>query len=91
MKKSGNGDVETCASNLLKIRRGEVFFERLMGIGLYIDEPLDTAKQMAVAEIQQQVDAFESRAEIDETRIDDVIDDEGNIDAHIIVKKRGAR
>ena len=51
MKAQGNGTPETCASNLLRIVRGEVPFDRVRGRdGALIDQPNATDEVIADAE-----------------------------------------
>lgn len=51
MKAHGNGTPETCASNLLRIVRGEVPFDRVRGRdGALIDQPNATDEAAADAE-----------------------------------------
>lgn len=51
MKAQGNGTPETCASNLLRIVRGEVPFDRVRGLdGTLIDQPNVTDEAIADAE-----------------------------------------
>lgn len=51
MKANGNGNPETCASNLLRIVRGEVPFDRVRGRdGSLVDQPNATADAAADAE-----------------------------------------
>ena len=51
MKAHGNGTPETCASNLLRIVRGEVPFDRVRGRdGALIDQPNATDEAIADAE-----------------------------------------
>lgn len=91
MKKQGNSQVEVCVSNILKTRKGEVFFDRLMGIGNFIDLPLNVAKGVAQVEIEEQIAYYEPRAEIDANEITNAIDLQGNIDVSLIVKNKKVR
>ena len=51
MKAHGNGIPETCASNLLRIVRGEVPFDRVRGRdGALVDQPNATDEALADAE-----------------------------------------
>ena len=53
MKASGNGSPETCASNLLRIVRGEVPYDRVRGRdGALVDQPNATDEAVADAEWQ---------------------------------------
>lgn len=51
MKAHGNGRPETCASNLLRIVRGEIPYDRVRGTdGTLVDQPYATNEVMADAE-----------------------------------------
>ena len=63
MKASGNGNPETCASNLLRIVRGEVPYDRVRGRdGALIDQP--NAADEAMADAEWLLGAYEPRVEI---------------------------
>ena len=66
MKKSGNGIPEACVNNLIKIRRGEVAYERVKGLdGGLVDQPSALVEEDATADIERQVNIFEPRVEVD--------------------------
>lgn len=66
MRANGNGNVKVCASNLLRIYRGEVPYERVKGIDpRMIDKPTSTVP----AEIQQDarwlLETYEPRTDVE--------------------------
>ena len=64
MKAHGNGSPETCASNLLRIVRGEVPYDRVRGRdGALIDQPNATAE--AIADAEWLLDNYEPRVEME--------------------------
>lgn len=64
MKAKGNGSPETCASNLLRIVRGEIPYDRVRGInGALVDQPNATAK--ATADARWLLETYEPRVEIE--------------------------
>ena len=70
MRANGNGDVKVCASNLLRIYRGEVPYERIKGLDpRMIDKPTSTV----LAEIQQDVrwllETYEPRADVESVAV----------------------
>lgn len=66
MKKSGNGIPEVCVDNLVKIRRGEVAFERVKGLdGGLVDQPSALIEEDATADIERQISIFEPRVDVD--------------------------
>lgn len=64
MKANGNGTPETCASNLLRIVRGEVPYDRVRGRDAsLIDQPNATKK--ALADARWLLEKYEPRVEIE--------------------------
>ena len=64
MKAHGNGTPETCASNLLRIVRGEVPYDRVRGRdGALIDQP--NATDEAAADIEWLMENYEPRVTVE--------------------------
>lgn len=64
MKGHGNGKPETCASNLLRLIRGEVPYDRVRGRdGGQIDQP--NATDEVLADMEWVIETYEPRVEID--------------------------
>jgi hypothetical protein len=64
MKAHGNGTPETCASNLLRLVRGEVPYDRVRGRdGALVDQP--NAKDEVLADIEWLIETYEPRVIID--------------------------
>lgn len=64
MKAHGNGTPETCASNLLRIVRGEVPFDRVRGRdGALIDKP--NATDEAIADAEWLLETYEPRVTVE--------------------------
>lgn len=64
MKAHGNGTPETCASNLLRIVRGEVSYDRVRGMDAsLIDSP--NATDEAVADAEWVLDTYEPRVNVE--------------------------
>lgn len=62
MKAHGNGRPETCASNLLRIVRGEVPYDRVRGRdGTLVDQP--NATDEAIADAEWVLETYEPRVE----------------------------
>lgn len=62
MKAHGNGKPETCASNLLRIVRGEVAYDRVRGRdGALVDQP--NATDDAVADAEWVLETYEPRVD----------------------------
>lgn len=63
MKAHGNGTPETCTSNLLRIVRGEVPFDRVRGRdGALVDKPNATAESSA--DVEWLLKTYEPRVNI---------------------------
>lgn len=66
MKAHGNGTPETCASNLLRIVRGEVPFDRVRGLdGSLVDRPNVTDE--AAADAEWLLNTYEPRVTVEGT------------------------
>lgn len=64
MKAYGNGNPETCASNLLRIVRGEVPFDRVRGRdGALVDQP--NAADEAIADAEWLLETYEPRVAVE--------------------------
>lgn len=64
MKAHGNGSPETCASNLLRIVRGEVPFDRVRGRdGALVDQP--NATDEAAADAEWLLETYEPRVTVE--------------------------
>lgn len=64
MKAHGNGRPETCASNLLRIVRGEIPFDRVRGRdSALVDQPNVTDE--AIADAEWVLETYEPRVEIE--------------------------
>lgn len=64
MKASGNGTPETCASNLLRIVRGEVPYDRVRGRnGALVDQP--NATDEAIADAEWLLETYEPRVNVE--------------------------
>ncbi len=64
MKAHGNGTPETCTSNLLRIVRGEVPYDRVKGRdGALIDQPNVTDE--VVADIEWLMETYEPRVTVE--------------------------
>ena len=62
----GNGDSFRCANNILKTVRGEVPYERLLGVSAdYIDHPASAVLVDQKEDIEWAIKTYEARVEID--------------------------
>lgn len=62
---SGNGKVQRCVQNLLRMFRGECPYERVKGFDpRMIDKPLSEVEPDIIQEAEWLIDTYESRATI---------------------------
>lgn len=65
MRTSGNGDPLRCAANLLKTVRGEVPYDRLLGVSSeLVDRPAAAVLSERRRDIEWLVETYEPRVEI---------------------------
>lgn len=65
MKSAGNGQPQNCVNNIMSITRGEVPYERAMGIdGSLYDRPLTEVKDIVLVDAEDQIETYETRVEI---------------------------
>lgn len=77
IKGSGNGNIETCVENLLKIVQGEVPYSRLKGIdGDLIDQP-NTSEEL-ISGAEELIEEYEERANIDDISINTITSSHGD-------------
>ena len=87
MKASGNGTPETCASNLLRIVRGEVPFDRVRGVDpTFIDQP--NASEEALADAEWVLEQYEPRVEVETSEIDQEAATTGDFSALLNIKRK---
>ena len=87
MKSHGNGTPETCASNLLRIVRGEVPYDRVKGLDrALIDQP--NAADEVIADAEWLLENYEPRVEFEsaETKPDAAIT--GDFSALFNIKRK---
>ena len=70
MKASGNGNVNVCAENLLKMVKGENPFDRLKGLDARsFDKDESTAKFELETAAQWNIDTYEPRAVVEDIEV----------------------
>ena len=76
MKSVGNGNPENCVNNILNITKGEVAYNRAMGIDsdLY-DKPITQVEGLLIADVQEQIETYEKRVQLNS--VDLVHDEDG--------------
>ena len=87
MKAHGNGNPETCASNLLRIVRGEVPYDRVRGrAGALIDQP--NATDEAIADVEWLLENYEPRVELESAEINPEAAASGDFSALFNIKRK---
>lgn len=88
MKAHGNGTPETCASNLLRIVRGEVPYDRVRGRdGTLVDKP--NATDEAAADVEWLLGTYEPRVDVEGVEMNPDIINAGDFDALVNIKRKG--
>lgn len=71
MRSEHNSDVRVCIDNLVKTIRGEVPYAREKGIdGGIIDLPPDEAEVELAAAIDESIESYEPRVDVEDTNVD---------------------
>ena len=84
MRKTGNGNPETCANNLMKTVRFEVPFERIKGInGALIDTP--NAEDRMSADAQWLIETYEPRAKVNSVTVERIAEADREMTADISI------
>ena len=87
MQAHGNGNPETCASNLLRTIRGEVPYDRVRGRdGTLIDQP--NATDEAVADAEWVLETFEPRVNIKDIQINPEAGNPGNFNTYVDIERK---
>lgn len=86
---SKNGDPRLCAENLLKIRRGEVAYDRIRGIDTAI---IDTSPEGGVLSLRQDVDfmlpLYEPRVEVSDVELNQDAIESGEFAVTAVIKPK---
>ena len=65
MRSKGNGQTAVCVSNLLKIQRGEVPFDRIKGVDFsQVDAPAPQAATEIAEDAKRMLSQYEPRSEV---------------------------
>lgn len=87
MKAHGNGAPEVCASNLLRIVRGEVPFDRVRGRdGALVDQP--NATDEAAADIEWLLETYEPRVTVESVQATAEAILTGDFDTLVNIKRK---
>lgn len=87
MKAHGNGNPETCASNLLRIIRGEIPYDRVRGIdGSLIDQP--NATDEAGADAEWVLENYEPRVEVESVETEPAAVSAGDFSMLVKIKRK---
>lgn len=87
MKAHGNGTPETCASNLLRIVRGEIPYDRVRGRNsALVDRP--NATDEAAADAEWVLETYEPRVDVES--VDEALAavDAGDFDTLVNIKRK---
>jgi len=83
----GNAKVDRCISNLLRIRRGEVPYDRIRGLDMsIIDRPVSLAKAALQADAAWVLSFYEPRAELENVTVQTQIKRVAELLLHVSAK-----
>ena len=86
MRASGNGDARVCASNLIRIFKGEVPYERVKGLSpQVIDAPALNTKAVIEEDVARQIQVYEPRCTLTNIILDHI---GGNLSIAVEVDKK---
>lgn len=78
MLAKGNADPEVCVNNLISTWKKEAFYGRLKGVSTtYQDKPFSTASEQIESDVEELIDTYEERVEVNEVLVD--MDEESGI------------
>lgn len=87
MKAHGNGTPETCASNLLRIVRGEIPYDRVRGRNsALVDRP--NATDEAAADAEWVLETYEPRVDVESVNEALAAVDAGDFDTLVNIKRK---
>lgn len=87
MKAHGNGTPETCASNLLRIVRGEIPYDRVRGRNsALVDRP--NATDEAAADAEWVLETYEPRVDVEGVDVALAAIDAGDFGASVNIKRK---
>ena len=86
MLASGNGDVTTCVTNLMAMRRGECAYERVKGIDQDIINEVEEAAELDLLEDAEfVVEQYEERVSLDSIEIEPIVYEDNSFEVKFIV------
>lgn len=89
MRASGNGDVNVCANNLLRIVRGEIPYERVKGLDpRLIDRPLEDAEMDIQQDAEWLLETYEPRGAVESVSVEQSDDSSGGFVVLAKIKER---
>lgn len=87
MLASGNGDITTCVTNLMSMRRGECAYERVKGIDQdIINETEEAAELDLLEDAEFVIEQFEERVSLDTIEIEPVVYEDNSFEVKFIVQ-----
>lgn len=70
MEANGNGNIETCTRNLMRMFKGEVPYSRSKGVNHdNIDRPVTTVIARLATETRKMIEKYEPRAVVDNVKV----------------------
>lgn len=86
MLSSGNGEVTTCVTNLMAMRRGECAYERVKGIDQDIINETEEATELDLLEDAEFViEVFEERVSLEDIEIEPIVYEDNSFDVKFVI------
>ena len=86
MLASGNGDITTCVTNLLSMRRGECAYERVKGLDQdIINETEEAAELDLLEDAEFVIEVFEERVSLEDIEIEPIVYEDNSFEVKFVV------
>ena len=86
MLASGNGEITTCVTNLLAMRRGECAYERVKGLDQdIINETEEAAELDLLEDAEFVIEVFEERVSLEDMEIEPIVYEDNSFDVKFVV------
>lgn len=86
MLSSGNGEVTTCVTNLMSMRRGECAYERVKGIDQdIINETEEAAELDLLEDAEFVIEVFEGRVSLEDIEIEPIVYEDNSFDVKFVI------
>ena len=86
MLASGNGNITTCVTNLMAMRRGECAYERVKGLDQdIINETEEAAELDLLEDAEFVIEVFEERVSLEDMEIEPIVYEDNSFEVKFVV------